>query len=76
MRRLFGLARPIGKAEAIAAARAYAQARGWPWQEPIVVEAGLREYRIRTNASRRGGNVNVRVSMIDGTVRFASFAER
>jgi hypothetical protein len=57
----------------IAAARAECEARGWPWDEPIVVNEGLLEARVATNSQHRGGNANIWIDMATGQVRRAHF---
>jgi hypothetical protein len=60
--------------EALAVARAAAEANGWPWQEPLHVTKRRRfvffgpvSWRITTNAACRGGNV--RIALDDASER-------
>jgi hypothetical protein len=56
------------KEEALAIAKAAAEAKGWPWQEPLHVQRrrkfvlfGSVAWHITTNAMSRGGNVRIAV---------------
>lgn len=71
------------KAQAMAIARREAERRGWPWEEPVFVSRerrwivfGALRWRFMTNASYRGGNVNVTVDDGTGQVVSAGFARR
>jgi hypothetical protein len=66
----------ISAQQAIDIARAESDARGWPWQEPVVVDEGLRGYRIWTNAQMRGGNVSIHVDGHSGRVSSARLVAR
>lgn len=66
----------LSKIDAVKIAREKCREEGWQWREPIVVNEGLREYHIMTNAGRRGSNVNVRVNAASGEVVFAALAPR
>lgn len=44
------------KADALAAAKAECESRGWPWQEPVRVLGGLWRYRVWTNSGVRDDN--------------------
>lgn len=62
--------------DAIAIARAAAEAEGWPWQAPLHVRRqrkfmffGPALWHITTNAMARGGSVRVTVDEISGQVR-------
>lgn len=74
IRKMFRIRVVIGSSEAVLAAKRECAMRGWPWQEPVVIQEGLVEYRIMTNASSRGGNVNIAVDCRDGRIRFAALA--
>ena len=55
----------------------YAEAQGWPWEDPVL--RSVREFRARrvfTNADERGGNVTVWVDASTGKVRRGGFAPR
>jgi len=54
--------------EVLAIAKAVADAKGWPWQEPLHVQKrrrfilfGAVSWHITTNAMSRGGNVRIEV---------------
>jgi hypothetical protein len=64
----------IEKAESVA--RAEAENRGWSWSEPISREETLRGYRFRTNADKRGSNVEVEVRADTGEITGMWFAPR
>lgn len=57
-------------------ARTEAESRGWPWTEPVHRARTLRGYRFRTNANKRGGNVEVVVRADTGEVTRAWFGPR
>jgi hypothetical protein len=57
-------------------ARAEAESRGWPWEEPVHRSTTLRGYCFRTNANKRGGNVEVVVRADTGEVTRAWFGPR
>jgi hypothetical protein len=70
------LKRSITRSEAQVIARAHADARGWPWTEPVKVYRAFRAWRVHTNTGSRGGNVNVRVDAFSGEVQRSGFAPR
>jgi hypothetical protein len=70
------LKRSITRSEAQAIARTHADARGWPWTEPVTVHRAFRAWRVCTNTGSRGGNVRVRVDAFSGEVRRSGFAPR
>lgn len=76
VRRTLGIVPVVSREEARELARAHALARGWPWLEPVLLGEGLTTIAFRTNASMRGGNVNVRVRWSDGAIASAAFAQR
>jgi hypothetical protein len=62
-------------------ARATADARGWPWREPVDISsewspAGERAWTVRTNAASRGLSVRVTIREADLTVLQAGFLPR
>jgi hypothetical protein len=68
--------RPVSKAEAEQIARAYAEAKGWPWEQPVRVYREFRAWRVFTTADMRGGNVTVSVNAFNRKVRRGGFACR
>lgn len=60
----------------MAIAKAEAERRGWPWQEPIKASGRWFRYWFMTNARHAGGNVNIRVRARDGKIIGAGFARR
>jgi hypothetical protein len=72
-----GVARKAREKRAIDAARCLADARGWPWYEPVAVEsnaAGPRErVVVRSNATSGGANVVVELDAESGAVLHAAY---
>jgi hypothetical protein len=68
--------RRISRDTLIQVARSHAEASGWPWQEPVIVNYGLFKVHVMTNANHKGGNVNVWLSARDGDVVSSGFARR
>ena len=71
------LRRRVSNIDAEQIARRYAEAQGWPWEDPVL--RSFREFRARrvfTNADERGGNVTVWVDASTGRVRPGGFAPR
>lgn len=66
----------VSKDEALAVAKRLCSENGWPWEEPVAIDEGLRRYYIRTNASKRGGNVNMQIDCLSGVVISAHFSQR
>lgn len=73
LRMLFG---SVTREEARAIAREECERREWPWSEPVHVQRHLRTLHVMTNASHRGGNVNVWIDARSGEVIEAGFARR
>lgn len=67
---------PISREAALEIARQECGRRGWPWQEPVHVEEGLRSYVVRTNMQMRGGNCAIRISTQTGDVISSTRAAR
>lgn len=65
----------ITRDAALEIAKSHAAERGWPWVEPIHVNAGARIH-VMTNADHRGGNVNVWIDASDGRILSSGFAKR
>ncbi|MGC4068859.1 MAG: hypothetical protein QM784_30290 [Polyangiaceae bacterium] len=74
----FGLVlfRRLEREEVLAIARAHAESRNWPWEEPVVVQMGLFTAHVMTNSEYRGGNVNVWISHQTGEVRKSQLVSR
>jgi len=81
--RAFGWETPpprLTEAEVLQTARAVAEGQGWPWSEPVWVaftpggRRGGGGWRIMTNASGMGGNVNIVISDDTGAVLQKGFA--
>jgi hypothetical protein len=47
------------------------QRRGWPWQEPVIVDWGLFSFTVRTNARSHGSNVCIKVRTRDAEIMSA-----
>jgi len=69
--------------EVIQRAQAVTEAEGWPWREPIHVErvqqgliVGRSAWHVMTNATYRGGNVNIWIDDQSGDVTKKRFARR
>lgn len=62
--------------EARELARKECELRGWPWAEPIMVKRELWEFHVMTNASKRGGNVNVWIDARSRRVKRSAFVRR
>ncbi len=69
--------------EALAAAKAVAEANQWPWLEPVTISkrrryllAGPVEWNITTNAAARGGNVRIGIDDGSGALLYAGLAPR
>jgi len=69
--------------DAVAIARAEAEARGWPWQGRVSVNRrrtwiffGRLSFEVFTNADYRGGNVIVDVDAQTGEVLRAGYGRR
>ena len=67
--------------EAIAQARAVADANHWPWLEPLTVRRrreywifGHAQWLIVTHANARGGNVRVLIEDRSGKIKYAGLA--
>lgn len=64
----------------LARARAEAEARGWPWLEPLEVapglEAGTPVWIVRSHAGQRGRNVRVLLRRDDLEVLDAAYLPR
>lgn len=71
---------PTLEAKLVAVARAAAEARGWPWEEPIDITAGTaagqRTWCLRSNAQSRGRNVVVTIREVDLAVLHAGYLPR
>jgi hypothetical protein len=57
-------------------AREECERRGWQWIEPVFVKRFFWVYHVMTNASNRGGNVNIWVDARSGRIKDAKFASR
>jgi hypothetical protein len=68
------------RGQLIAAARAVAGARSWPWIEPVTIELDSispeRIWLVRTNCYSRGSNVRVRIRQSDQAILDAVFLPR
>ena len=71
----------MNRDEALSIARVAAEAKGWPWQEPLLVTRRRRfvffgpvSWHITTNAMSRGGNVRIAVDDESKTVVEQGFA--
>lgn len=76
LRRMFGIRSVVSRDDAMRIAQDHCINAGWPWRPPVYLAEGLYEYRMMTNTSMRGGNVNIRVRVTDGAVVSAAFARR
>jgi hypothetical protein len=72
LRKLLGIEVRFGREDAIRIAREHSSARGWPWNFPVRVNEGLREYVVWTNADCRGGNSIIHVDVTTGVVTSAT----
>lgn len=66
----------VDREAAIVLARAEAEARGWPFAEPLAVSQHGKEWHVMTNALMRGGNVNIWLDARTGAVVRAAWARR
>jgi len=73
----------ISQEEAIAAARAGAEQRGWLWEEPLFVARhrtfiifGRLTYEVRTNTKMRGCNARFIIDGTDATILEAYWLPR
>ncbi|MEP7337339.1 MAG: hypothetical protein ABI977_06305 [Acidobacteriota bacterium] len=61
-------------------AQAEANTRGWPWLEPVAVEAtriaGQEAWAVRTNVYARGCNIHILIRASDLTVVETGFLPR
>ena len=64
----------LSREEVRLVAKQHCASKGWPWVEPVHVRCFLRTARVMTNASHRGGNVNVEVDRLTGEVKRSGFA--
>ncbi|HXU82329.1 MAG TPA: hypothetical protein VN914_13095 [Polyangia bacterium] len=63
----------------LAAARAHAEQRGWPWLEPVdirLTSAAERLWTIRTNAEAVGMNVRIVVRESDAVIVQSGYLAR
>jgi hypothetical protein len=72
---------PDLQARLLEAGRAEAEARGWPWLDPVEIgltraSPGARQWTLRSNANARGRNVRVVVAEPDFRVVEAGFLPR
>ncbi len=75
--KLQSVVRPVvSRADALRIAEAHCREKGWPWEDPVIVNRELLCYYIMTNAEVKGGNVNIRVSLEDGSIIHSGFAAR
>ena len=68
--------RTVATEEAVRAARAACEKKGWPWQEPLLIHESPTNFWMMTNARSRGGNVNLVVGMRSAQIKKAAFARR
>ena len=57
----------------LAIAKERAEAEGWPWREPVLLQHRLMRTLVTTNADMRGGNVRVLIDARSGDVVRAGF---
>jgi len=65
--------------EVIQRAHAATEAEGWPWCEPVHVQRvhyGPIAWHVMTNATSKGGNVNIWIDDHSGAVTRKGFARR
>ncbi len=66
----------ISQAKALAIAQEVCQERGWPWLEPVRVEARAGVWVVRTNTQARGANARIMLSQEDGRLLEAVYLPR
>jgi hypothetical protein len=69
------------QARVLAAARAEAEARGWPWLEPVEVTLtraapGARHWQVRTNTAARGRSARIVIAEPDFEVVESGYLPR
>lgn len=62
--------------EALQLAKDECARRSLPWIEPVSMTGGLVQYHIMTNASKRGGNVNIAIWAWGSRVAFVRVGSR
>ena len=77
LRRLLGIPEPtISRQQAVQIARRECERKGWPWEEPILVEETLRTFRVYTNQLECDGGVHIRVDAVSAEVVYAGRSPR
>lgn len=76
LRIIFGVRAALTAAEASLIAQAEAKNRNWVWVAPIRLRESVRSFQFWTNADKKGGNVIIEVSVVDGKILKATFASR
>jgi hypothetical protein len=71
------------ESEILEVARAAVNSEGWPWAEPVMIQRyrtwplfGRLRWHVMTNASCRGGNVNIHIDDRTASVASKELARR
>lgn len=67
---------PLTEQDAILIAKAACQRRGWPWQEPVIVQREPDKTYLRTNGRARGCNAEFVIDNATGRIIRERFARR